>query len=501
MLAKQVKGRDFHGCLAYVLGKAGAIKIGGNVRGRDPLALSHEFLQPINDRSHLSRLVYHCALSLPPGETLDDWTWRKITKDYLEAMGFKYSQYILVRHTDTDHHQHVHIVANRVGMDGKTVSESFDHFRCQTVVRAIEEAYNLQPVTSSWESGRKALSLRQLNKETETGKPSVQRILQETIADIVPVSLSLADLVERLKSHKIKSYGFYGRKGCLQGITYEFDGVTMSGTALGHNYQVGGLWTQLEKQGASLEPWHSQQEVEKVRRETIAAIQGAAFDQPKLSKLSDRLAEEGIDLHLQFAKVGRFGKRPKAIQYRTGEICFHGSDLGSAYTLQGLQDKLGVSLDDAQQRSQVMEVRGVSRAIDEAHQDSVLESLTQLLRQLNEEARQKQERLEVYSNLEPGLNHLLALATLYLKTEEERPIALVIEQTDNATIPQAQAIRKQADRILQANTKNRPNAEKVWIDYGDEPNLDLEQRILWVKPHVTSSSNAQNLQQLDRDRL
>ena len=498
MLAKQVKGRDFHGCLAYVLGKAGAIKIGGNVRGRDPLALSHEFLQPIHDRSHLTRLVYHCALSLPPGEILEDWTWRKITKDYLEAMGFKYSQYILVRHTDTDHHQHVHIVANRVGMDGKTVSESFDHFRCQTVVRAIEEAYNLQPVTSSWESGRKALSLRQLNKEAETGKPSVQRILQETIADIVPVSLSLADLVKRLQSHKIKSYGFYGRKGRLQGITYEFDGVTMSGTALGHNYQVGGLWTQLEKQGASLEPWYSEQEVEKVRRETIAAIQGAAFDQPKLSKLSDRLAEEEIDLHIQFAKVGRFGKRPKAIQYRTGEICFHGSDLGSAYTLQGLQDKLGVSLDDAQQRSQVMEVRGVSQAIDDSLQDSVLENLTQLLRQLSEEARQKQEKLEVYSNLEPGLNHLLALATLYLKTEEKRPIALVIEPTDNATIPQAQAIREQADRILQANTKNRPNAEKVWIDYGDEQNLDLEQRILWVKPQIASSSNAQNLQQLDR---
>ncbi|MCX5965935.1 MAG: relaxase/mobilization nuclease domain-containing protein [Cyanobacteria bacterium] len=500
MLAKQVKGRDFHGCLAYVLGKAGAIKIGGNVRGRDPLALSHEFLQPIHDRSHLTRLVYHCALSLPPGESLEDWTWRKITKDYLEAMGFKYSQYILVRHTDTDHHQHVHIVANRVGMDGKTVSESFDHFRCQTVVRAIEEAYHLQPVTSSWESGRKALSLRQLNKEAETGKPSVQRILQETIADVVPVSLSLADLVERLQSQKIKSYGFYGRKGRFQGIAYEFDGVTMSGTALGHNYQVGRLLTQLETQGGSLEPWHSEQQVKNVRQGTIAAIQGAAFDQPSLSQLRDRLADEGIDLHVQFRKLGRFGTGPKAIQYRTGEICFHGSDLGTAYTLQGLQNKLGISFDDFQQRSQVMEVRVVSRAIDDALQDSVLERLTQLLRQFSEEAKQKQEKLEVYSNLEPGLNHLLALAALYLKTEEERPIVLVIGATDNATIPQAQTILEQADRILQGNTKNRPNAEKVWIDYGDEPNLNLDpkQRVLWIKPQIVNSSNNQNLQQFDR---
>ena len=170
MLAKQVKGRDFSGCLTYVLGKPGAIKIGGNMWGQDSLALSHEFSQLVYQRSHLTKRVYHCALSLPPGESVSDPTWRKIAQDYLKAMGFADCQYILVRHTDTERHQHVHIVANRVGMDGKTVSDSFDHYRCQTVVRAIENSYNLQRVSSSWESGRKALSLRQLKKEVETGK-------------------------------------------------------------------------------------------------------------------------------------------------------------------------------------------------------------------------------------------------------------------------------------------------------------------------------------------
>ena len=175
------------------------------------------------------------SLSLPPGETVSDPTWRKIAQDYLKAMGFADCQYILVRHTDTDHHQHVHIVANRVGMDGKTVPDSFDHYRCQTVVRAIEDSYNLQRVSSSWESGRKALSLRQFKKEVETGKPSVQRVLQETIADVLPQSLSLADLVDRLKIREIKTHGFYGRRGRLQGIAYEVEGVMMSGTALGHD--------------------------------------------------------------------------------------------------------------------------------------------------------------------------------------------------------------------------------------------------------------------------
>ena len=295
MLAKQVKGHDFYGCLSYVLGKVGAIQIGGNMIGSDPQTLNHEFLKPIHERSHVTRRVYHCALSLPPGETLSDSTWRHVTKDYLEAMGFKFSQYILVRHTDTEHHQHVHIVANRVGLDGKTVSESFDRFRCQTVLREIEDRYALQTVEPSWRAGRKALSLRQLKKEAETGKPSVQRILQETIAEALRESQNLSDWVELLNACDIQVYGFYGRKGRLQGIAYKTDNITMSGIALGRDYQVSGILKQLEQQssGSSQLPWHSQQVVEKARREMIASIEGAAFDQPKLSQLRDRLAGEG----------------------------------------------------------------------------------------------------------------------------------------------------------------------------------------------------------------
>ena len=123
----------------------------------------------------------------------------------------------------------------------------------------------------------------------------------------------------------------------------------------------------------------------------------------------------------------------------------------------------------------MVEVRGVSRAIDDALRDSALESLTQLLRQLSDEARRRKERLEVYSNLEPGFNHWLALAALYLKAEENLPIRLVVEQTDQETIPQAQVIRDQADRVIHTNSKNRPTPSTVWIDYGNgEPNLDSD---------------------------
>ena len=458
MLAKQFKGRDFYGCLAYVLGKDGATQIGGNLSRANSDVLNHEFTEVSLKRSNLSRWVYHCALSLAPGETLSNATWRSVARDYLDAMGFEKSQFVLVRHTDTESHQHVHIVANRVGMDGKTVSDSFDHYRAQTVVRAIEESYHLRPVLPSWKSSRKALSLRQLKQEAETGIPSVQRLLQDRITEALQDSLSLPDLVDRLRQRNIQTYAFYGLHNQLKGLAYEMDGIVMSGTALGYSYQVGGLMQQ--NPGAGAIALHSPEQIVRSRKAVIATIQAAAFDQPRLPELLDRLHSEGIETHVQFAKVGRYGKRAKRIQYRSGNIGFQASDLGKDYTLQGLQStgiQYDPTIDDAtidrQQRTEnIMRVTLKDTVADESLRDQSLERLMQLLQQLAEEAREKNcDRLEVFSTLEAGVQQWLAIAALHLRDQQERPenqpitVIVLAGNDEESTIV---ALRQAADRVM-----------------------------------------------------
>ena len=462
MLAKQFKGRDFYGCLAYVLGKDGATQIGGNLSRANSDVLNHEFTEVSLKRSNLSRWVYHCALSLAPGETLSNATWRSVARDYLDAMGFEKSQFVLVRHTDTESHQHVHIVANRVGMDGKTVSDSFDHYRAQTVVRAIEESYLLRPVLPSWKSSRKALSLRQLKQEAETGIPSVQRLLQDRITEALQDSLSLPDLVDRLRQRNIQTYAFYGLHNQLKGLAYEMDGIVMSGTALGYSYQIGGLMQQLDQQnpGAGAIALYSPEQIVRSRKAVIASIQAAAFDQPRLPEMLDRLQDEGIETHVQFVNVGRYGKRAKRIQYRSAGIGFQASDLGKDYTLQGLQS-IGVlydsTIDDAtidrQQRTEnTMRVTIKDTVVDESLSHQSLERLMQLLQQLAEEAREKNcNRLEVFSTLEPGAQQWFAIAALHLREQQTTAIMPTISVTvlagenDEPTIV---ALRQAADRVM-----------------------------------------------------
>ncbi len=459
MLAKQFKGRNFHGALSYVLGKEGAKTIGGNLPQWDAAALNHEFTQVSLKRPNLKRSVYHCALSLPPGESLSDALWRNVARDYLDAMGFDHSQFVLVRHTDTESHQHVHIVANRVGMDGKTVPDSFDHYRAQTVVRAIEESYNLRPVLPSWKSSRKALSLRQLKQEAETGIPSVQRLLQDGITEALQNSLSLPDLVDRLQQRNIKTHAFYGRQNRLQGLAYEMDGVVMSGTALGYSYQVGGLMQQLEQKSPGAIALHSPEQIDRSRKAIIASIQGAAFDQPRLPGLLDRLQNEGIETHIQFTKVGRFGKRAKRIQYRVEGIGFQASDLGKDYTLKGLE-AIGIQYDpaiddatiDRQQRAEnIMRVTIDDEVVDEALRDRSLERLMQLLQQLAAAAREKKyDRLEVFSTLEPGVQQWLAIAALHLREQQDmvKPKITVTVLAGNDEESTIAALRQAADRVI-----------------------------------------------------
>jgi Relaxase/Mobilisation nuclease domain len=460
MLAKQFKGRNFHGALSYVLGKEGAKTIGGNLPQWDAAALNHEFTQVSLKRPNLKRSVYHCALSLPPGESLSDAIWRNIARDYLDAMGFDHSQFVLVRHTDTESHQHVHIVANRVGMDSKTVSDSFDHYRAQAVVRAIEESYNLRPILPSWKSSRKALSLRQLKQEAETGVPSIQRLLQEGITEALQNSFNLPDLVDRLHQRNIRTHAFYSRQNRLQGIAYEMDGVIMSGTSLGYSYQVGGLVQQLEQKNPGTIALHSSEQIDRSRKTIIASIQGAAFDQPRLPGLLDRLQDEGIDTHVQFTKVGRFGKRAKRIQYRVEGIGFQASDLGKDYTLQGLE-AIGIQYDptiddakiDRQQRAEnIMRVSIKDTMFDESLRDRSLERLMQLLQQLAAEAQEKKfDRLEVFSTLEPGAQQWLAIAALHLREQQDitsKPKITVTVLAGNHEESTIAALRQAADRVV-----------------------------------------------------
>jgi hypothetical protein len=154
MIQKHRCGKGFAGIVRYCLDQSreldheGAHLVDSNLAGRnaDELARELEAIATLNRR--VEKPVYHCSLRLAPGERVSDDTWRQITHEYLERMGFGEHAYLVVAHPGSHHDataEHVHIVANRVPYDGgKAVSRSHDHCRADRIVRELEREYGLR---------------------------------------------------------------------------------------------------------------------------------------------------------------------------------------------------------------------------------------------------------------------------------------------------------------------------------------------------------------------
>ena len=136
MIGKIVTGKSFRGCLQYCLHDKVADEKKNELVMKDRAEVilynqcfgnDKELIQQFNEvrrlNPKLSKPVLHITLSLGKGESLPMHKLAEMAQDCAHDLGFENNQYVAVFHKDTEH-PHIHIVANRVGYDGKTVSDS-----------------------------------------------------------------------------------------------------------------------------------------------------------------------------------------------------------------------------------------------------------------------------------------------------------------------------------------------------------------------------------------
>ena len=145
MIGKLKKGSSFGGCIRYVTGKdeARIIASDGVLLGTNAeIAQSFELQRQLNPR--IKKPVGHIALSFKPEDKprLTDVFMAKIAIEYMQMMGITDTQFIIVRHHNTDN-PHCHIVYNRINNEGKLISEAHDYRRNEQVTKALKSKYGL----------------------------------------------------------------------------------------------------------------------------------------------------------------------------------------------------------------------------------------------------------------------------------------------------------------------------------------------------------------------
>ena len=147
MIGKIIIGKSFRGCISYCLDKKEAELLTTNLCYGNKKELITQFNEVRRLNQNLSKPVQHITISLAKGEQLNNARLVTIAEECAKDLGFEKNQYLVIAHHDTGH-QHIHIVANRVSFNGKTVKDNHNYRMMAVYCRKMEEKQGLQKVLS-----------------------------------------------------------------------------------------------------------------------------------------------------------------------------------------------------------------------------------------------------------------------------------------------------------------------------------------------------------------
>jgi Ti-type conjugative transfer relaxase TraA len=162
----------------------------------DPTLAARLMRAYAEENPRVERPVYHVGLSLSPGEHLTLEQWNAAVDRVLARMGLAEHQAVVMAHGDTDR-EHLHIVVNRVGDDGRAWDPKRDMVKAYEAVHEIEAEHGLR------RTGEPALTPPDLSpgahqEARRTGQqPLADRLRQESGPDLARAT-SWRDLDERL---------------------------------------------------------------------------------------------------------------------------------------------------------------------------------------------------------------------------------------------------------------------------------------------------------------
>ncbi len=230
MIAKIVKGSNFRGVVNYILDKGKNAKIlvcdGLFAENKETIANSFEAQAKMNPK--VTKSVGHIALAFSKEDEhrLTDRVMAGIALEYLEKMGVKDTQILVVRHFDKEH-PHVHIAFNRIANDGRTISDRNERIRSTRICKELTRKYNLYFASSKEQVKRHRL------KEPDKTKYELYSLLKSEVLRCgnwrqLSVNLEQQGVEMRFK--------YKGKSDEVQGVVFSKNGYSFSGSKIDRQF-------------------------------------------------------------------------------------------------------------------------------------------------------------------------------------------------------------------------------------------------------------------------
>ena len=144
MVGKVISASSFSGTVGYVMKEESRILEAEGIMPPEVKDMVQDFKDQTLLNPRLKNTVGHISLSFSPKDAprMTDALMTQIAKEYMQKMGITDTQYLLVRHLDQPH-PHCHLVYNRIGNNGQTISDKNIKLRNAKVCRELTEKYGL----------------------------------------------------------------------------------------------------------------------------------------------------------------------------------------------------------------------------------------------------------------------------------------------------------------------------------------------------------------------
>lgn len=230
MIAKIVKGSNFKGVVSYILDKGKEAKIlacdGLFAENKETIVGSFEAQARMNPR--VTKPIGHIALAFSKEDEhrLTDRAMAGIALEYLDKMGIKDTQILIVRHFDKEH-PHVHIAFNRIANDGRTISDRNERIRSTRICKELTRKYGLY-----FADGKEQVKRHRL-KEPDKTKYKLYSILKTEVSRCGNWNILIANLEKQGVEVRFK---YKGKSNEIQGITFSKNGYTFSGSKIDRRF-------------------------------------------------------------------------------------------------------------------------------------------------------------------------------------------------------------------------------------------------------------------------
>ena len=233
MIAKLSKGGSFGGAVQYIFGP------GKGVLFKDTPSIIRGFERQAAQNPRVSKPVGHVVLSFSPRDAarLNNRLLLSIAVEYLDRMGIKDTQLIIVRHRDREH-PHLHILFNRVGNDGRTISDRNDRYRSEWLCKRLTARYGLY-----FASGKEQVKEFRLREPDKT-----KYEICHALCDTVPRCRNWEELTAALRREGIATeFRMRGGTSDVQGVVFAKNGYPFNGSKIDRQFSYSKIATALER--------------------------------------------------------------------------------------------------------------------------------------------------------------------------------------------------------------------------------------------------------------